>query len=150
MDAAPVPAFTPFRSGGGGFAYNETAFRHFLEIERRRARKSRRLLLLALVTAQGRTQRHRGFTAREAAAIFTALGAAARDIDLVGWFRENRVIAVLMAQPARPADNVHRIVAGRIERALQNHGGGLPPLRVRVVALRAQGDTRPTRASSFP
>ena len=135
MQTSPVPAFTPFRSGSTGFAYNETAFRHFIDLERQRAQQLRRLVLLVLVSVRGGTPHEATFAPVEASRVFAVLGAAARDVDLVGWFRENRVMAVLMVQPARPRDDVRRIVADRVARALHTKARSARPLRVRVVTL---------------
>ena len=138
MQTSPVPAFTPFRSGSTGFAYNQAAFRHFLDLERQRAQQLRRLLLLVLVNVRTETGQEATFAPTETSRVFAALGAAARDVDLVGWFRENRVMAVLMVQPSRPLDDVRRIVADRVTRALHSEFGSARPLRVRVVTLGGQ------------
>ena len=149
MQTSPVPAFTPFRSGSTGFAYNETAFRHFIDLERQRGRQLRRLVLLVLVSVRGSAGRGATFAPLETPRVFAALGAAARDVDLVGWFRENRVMAVLMVQPHRPVDGVRRIVADRVARALSSQIRSGRPLRVRVVTLTQPAATpRPASKSA--
>jgi hypothetical protein len=115
---------------------DEAAFRALLAIERERARRSARLLLLVLVT-MGRSP---GEGARmPAQAVFAALETAVREVDLVGWYRTGRVAAAVLVQRAEavPVDACERIrarvVAALRERVPRSAHGRL---RVRVVPLR--------------
>ena len=61
-----------------------------------------------------------------------------RDIDLTGWFRDQRVIGVALAPGPEPAANVAGLINHRIRQALAERipsAIGLT-LRVRVVRLR--------------
>src|SRR5688572_30946859 len=129
-----LPSHSGFSSGAAGQAYNQTAFRHFLAIERRRAERSGRPLLLVLVTLQQRTDRD-VLPAATAAAIFRGLGETVREVDFVGWFREGLVAGAVLTQGATAAEPTRAMVADRITRVLRDH---LPAslgrsVRVRVV-----------------
>lgn len=135
LDSAP--AFSRYRCGDLGLAYNELAFRHFLHIERRRAGRSSRSLLLVLVS-QRMLSDARLPLGDAATAVFSVLGACVREVDFVGWFREDRVAAaVITLTGAASAREVARQIRGRVSDRLH---GQLPPrhrdrLRIRVVEL---------------
>ncbi len=86
---------------GAAQAYNEEAFRYFLEIERKRSESSTRPLLLLLVDVRGADDVIDQATATQ---LFAGLAGCLRETDFVGWYRENLVIgAVLTQRPARTA-----------------------------------------------
>ena len=78
-----LPNYSGFRSGAAGQAYNQTAFRHFLAIERRRAERSGRPLFLVLVALSGSNVANQ-MNGATAGAIFHALGETVREVDFVG------------------------------------------------------------------
>ena len=129
-----LPSYSGFSSGAAGQAYNQTAFRHFLAIERRRAERSGRPLLLVLVGFRG--SRADGLTATIATAIFRGLGETVREVDFVGWFREGLVAGAVLTQGGgTAAEPTREMVTERVMRALRAH---LPAsqthnLRVRVI-----------------
>jgi hypothetical protein len=131
-----VPAYSAFECGSLGLAYNEVAFRHFLAIERRRAERARRGLLLMLVNLKMNQASRAPLGARMSGQIFKVLGACVREVDFVGWHREGKVAgAVIGLGPGAPAD-VTRLLAQRVRQALASQ---LPKdqqqLRVRIVRL---------------
>ena len=128
------PSYSGFASGAAGQAYNQTAFRHFLAIERRRAERAGRSLLLVLVAVRGSRADNR-LAGATAAAIFRGLGETVREVDFVGWFREGVIAGAVLTQGATAAEPTRAMVADRITRVLQAH---LPAslgrsVRVRVV-----------------
>ena len=137
MAVEPRPGYSGYASGERTQTYNQTAFRHLLTIERRRAARSMRSVLLVLVTLRGLGATAR-FTAMTAAAVFRGLGESVRDVDFVGWFREGRVAgAVLPDGVPTISDETRRSMAERIKRAIARR---LPAddsrrLRIRVVRL---------------
>ena len=143
MPADRLPGFTAFRCGHDGFAYNEAAFRHLLTIERHRARRSVRRLLLVLVTNRQPLPSGSMLTRRITSAVFEALGQCVREVDFVGWYREGAVPgAVLALNSGSPAD-VRQQVIDRVSRVL---GVRLSPqevtqLRVRVVSMGAETES---------
>jgi hypothetical protein len=129
-----LPSYSEFASGAAGQAYNQTAFRHFLAIERRRAERAGRPLLLVLVALRGNRGDNR-LAGATAAAVFRGLGETVREVDFVGWFREGMVAGAVLTQGATAAEPTRAMVADRITRVLRNH---LPAsagrsVRVRVV-----------------
>ena len=132
-----VPAYSQFRCGPSAHAYNETAFRHFLAIDRRRAERSRYSLLLVLVSSRRENAKSEPLNEATAAAVFASLGECVREVDFIGWYREGRVPAAVLAQGSQPSIDIRDRLAQRIVQALMKR---LPPhdaqrLRVRIVRL---------------
>jgi hypothetical protein len=137
MELLSTPGYTTFHGGVAGLAYNEAAFSHFLAIERRRAERSRRSVLLVLVSAQSQAGRPATLSQAAASELFARLGASVREVDFVGWYREGRVAAAVLTQQAPASSVVRDRVVSRVTAAvsapvLAAHGR----LRVRVVSLR--------------
>jgi hypothetical protein len=80
-----------------GEACNEEAFRHFLAIERKRARRSGRAFLLLLVRPTRRYAPEARLDSVVAERLFACLWLSLRETDQVGWFREGRVAGALLA-----------------------------------------------------
>jgi hypothetical protein len=100
-------------------AYNEDAFRYFLDMERRRAEISGRPLLLLLVDFKKHEHGDRPMPSATADRLFVALAACLRDTDFVGWYHEGRVIgAVLTQDTPSPDAGVVDMVARRVTDAL--------------------------------
>jgi hypothetical protein len=113
-----LPAYSEFASGPGSQAYNETTFRHFLAIERRRAECSMRSALLILVTIRRTPNTLPDGTA---AAIFRGLGDSIREVDFAGWFRQGRVVGALLAQSTSTAtDHARQLLADRVMQTLKH------------------------------
>jgi hypothetical protein len=104
MALQSAPAYSGFRSHQIGQAYNEAAFRYFLGVDRLRAERSRRPLILALASLREAPGRSALLTHDTAAVIFDGLAASVREVDFVGWFREGRVAGAVLAQGAGAAD----------------------------------------------
>lgn len=129
---APLPARS-FR------IYDQEAFRHFLALERRRAERSGRSLLLLRVSLKP----HRGKSVRlsptTADTVFSTLSLSVRDVDYVGWHRDGYVASAVLTQGARiPDPGVVRDISQRVVSVLNRD---LPPdvadcVRVRVRLLR--------------
>ena len=131
------PAFSEFRTGETRTAYNEAAFRHFLAVDRRRAERAKRSLLLILVKLRQDARPAAAFSDHTAVALFAGLGACTREVDFVGWYREGRVAAAVMTQGAYATPDVLRVVAERTRLALAarlsaDQAGNL---RLRVIRL---------------
>jgi hypothetical protein len=132
-----TPAYSAFRCGEQGFAYNEAAFKHFLGLERRRAHRSRRLLLLVLVKSRIRGRSRADLDPGSAALAFKAVGACVREVDFIGWYREGKVIGAVAPLSAGAAPDVARRLQARVDRMLKVEMGPeqVAGLRVRVVRL---------------
>jgi len=124
-------------------AYNEDAFRYFLAVERKRAERSSRSLLLLLVdkksTDSTPSDAMTGIEPSVASKLFSALSRSVRDVDFVGWYREPHVAGALLTQGADiPGDDAFQRIHERVNGALTDC---LPPhaasaLQVRVLQLR--------------
>ena len=136
MTPRSTPAYSGFRAGHIGQAYNEAGFRYFLTVDRRRAQRSQRPLYLVLASLRERSGTSAELTSHQTAAFFSALAASVREVDFVGWFREGRVPAAVLAQAAGaacdPAIISSRILA-TLKTSLPKHRAG--DARVRVVQM---------------
>ena len=137
MALESIPAYSGFRGGQIGRAYNEAAFRHFLAIERSRAERSRRPLFLALVTVRQGSGAHAKLPDDTAAALFRGLSECVREVDFVGWYKEGYAVGAVLAQAAKASAEVPPVIAQRLlavltKRVAADQSGNL---RVRVVRL---------------
>jgi hypothetical protein len=118
-------------------AYNESAFRYFLEIERRRAELSVRPLLLLLVKLK-RSDTNTAVSSPETfTKIFSVLSSSVREVDFIGWYREGVVAAAALAPTGQISETVRHHLSARVLRALRER---LSPdeaahVAVRVIAL---------------
>ena len=80
--------------------YGEEAFRYFLSLERKRAERSRRSLLLLMVTLTTDSNRGAGIPGVVSDKLFSALSLCVRDVDFIGWYRRDRVAAAVLTQGA--------------------------------------------------
>jgi hypothetical protein len=105
-----VPAYSEFPGGYALQIYNESAFRHFLTIEARRAKRSRRPFLMILVTIRCSDGSLAKLSDDIAAPLFGGLRASIREVDFVGWYREDFIPAAVLAQgPGASAAASNRI-----------------------------------------
>jgi hypothetical protein len=122
-----------------GQAYDEQAFRYFLDIECRRAARAHRPVLLLLLDAKEPAATGADMDPLLAGRLFSGLWRCLRETDVVGWYRESRVPGAILTQvedSLRP--EAIRDIRQRIHRTLCE---GLSPdlarrLRVRVYQLR--------------
>lgn len=130
-----TPGYVPLP---GAQVYNEAAFRRFLAADRARAVRLRRCLFLVLVSIRRQPGRSVRLPTVTATAVFRGLGASVREVDFVGWFREERVAAALLVQgPYSSSSSTAARIVARVRPAIE---GRLPAslvsgLRVRVVRL---------------
>jgi hypothetical protein len=130
-----------------GQAYNEEAFRYFLDIERKRAARAHRSVVLLLPDLRQLPAGAAPIDPFLAAKLFSGLWLCLRETDVVGWFREDRIAGAVLTQlDSELGLNVSQAIRQRVRGAI---GNGLPPqiasrLRVRVYQLRP----RPERLTS--
>jgi hypothetical protein len=124
--------------GRFGQAYNEEAFRYFLLLERKRAERAHRpvlLLLLDLREPPGRVRIDPALAAK----LFSCLWRCLRETDVVGWCRENRVVGAVLTQvdDVVPPE-VTAVIRQRVGEVLRQGFSAevARPLRVRVYRLR--------------
>jgi len=127
---------------GGGQAYHEEAFHHFLEMERKRAEASNRPFLLLLVDFKRRVGPNTLIGAVSDSTVFSALSGCLRETDFVGWYRDGRVVGAVLTQHGEPeSDDIPELVRKRVSEELERQ---LPfsvvrELQVRVYQLSPNG-----------
>jgi hypothetical protein len=105
--------------GRWGQAYNEEAFHYFLALERSRAERSRRPVLLLLVDLPGQAGGSAPMARRVVRGLFAGLCGSLRETDVVGWYREELVAgAVLSEGRDRWRADVAGVVGERVMKAL--------------------------------
>jgi hypothetical protein len=137
MAIESIPAPSGFRVGSSGQAYNEAAFRYFLDADRRRVDRSERSIVLVLVSVRREPGRSAHLNAAAASALFAGLAASVREVDFVGWYREGRLAGAVLPQPPGAPRELRDVIAKRI---LTSLGKFMPAedarhLHVRVVHL---------------
>jgi hypothetical protein len=138
--AANRRAYGVALEGRFGQAYNEQAFRYFLEIERKRAARGKRPVLLLLLNLK-KPRHDTRIDPALAMKVFSCLWSTLRETDVVGWYREERMIgAVLTGADGACGQEVTKVIRQRIGEALS--AVLLPDaahlLRVRVYRCRPQ------------
>ena len=103
--------------------YNEPAFRYFLDLERKRARRTGRSLLLLLVHIDHLLPvgdgPGRDIVARR---LFLSLRRSVRNVDFIGWFRTGRVAGAALTECARLDPEMRRAIRRRVGHALRPLG----------------------------
>ncbi len=118
---------------GDAGVYNEEAFRYLLDIERKRFEASLQPFVLVLVDLARQAGHSDRMAGPVASTIFSALTCTLRDTDVIGWYREDRVIgAVLTHLGDAPVADITRQMSARITRALDAHLPGDVGRRVKV------------------
>jgi hypothetical protein len=120
-------------------AYNEEAFRHFLSVERRRAERSGRSLLLLLVEIDANHVGDARMQSTVARRVLTTLQGCVREVDFIGWYRAGRVIGAVLTQgPDVPTSETSRQIGERVAEALGDQISGKlkRSIQVRVLQLR--------------
>lgn len=127
-----------------GQAYNEETFRYFLSVERKRAAQSHRSFLLVLVTLKKPRGTYDRISRIVAAGIFSGLALSVREVDFIGWFRQERVAAAVLTQGAdAPASDGLGAIVQRISETLSGHvpADVAQDLQVRVLQLRPRRES---------
>jgi hypothetical protein len=141
-------AWRPARGARGGHAYEQTAFRRLLALERVRSRRAGVPLLLLLVEVRSRRDAGGVLGPASVARLFGALAGCLRETDVVGWYRRARVAgAVLTELGDAPVDDVSQLLTARVARALAE---GLPASVAYHVAIRLYRRPRPTVSMPAP
>lgn len=118
---------------GDAAVYNEEAFRYLLDIERKRFEASLEPFVLVLVDLARQAGHSDRMPGAVASTIFATLTCTLRDTDVIGWYREDRVIgAVLTHLGDAPVADTTRQMSARITRALGGHLPGEIGRRVKV------------------
>jgi len=100
-------------------ALNEDAFKRVIAIERKRTERSQSPFVLMLLEVTNHQNLDR--TKRALDCIMTALLAACRDTDLVGWYAENSVIGVMFTGlVVKDRHSILSAILNRVSETLRN------------------------------
>ena len=118
-----------------GCVHNQEAVRLFLEVERARAARQRHPVMVAVVSMRpGRLP----WGDDVATGIFVALWKGLREVDVVGWLREQRTAgAVLTAGAQPPTPLAARAIARRLRDTIRQCTSAqvAESVRVRVIQV---------------
>ena len=131
-----VPAYSDFRGGIALQIYNEAAFRHFLTIEARRAKRSMRPLLMILVTIRWSDGALAKLSEDTAASLFGGLRASIREVDFVGWYREDFIAGAVLAQGPGTSNAVSDRITERLLPEIRKQLSAERAMNVRVRTIR--------------
>jgi hypothetical protein len=105
--------------GGPVRAYGEGAFRFLLAVERKRAERSGRPLLVVIV--RNRDPRARGSISPSLAhKVFAALALCTRETDFIGWYRDGQTAAAVLTQRADQSPDVLQRIRDRVADAVRD------------------------------
>ena len=137
MTLDSIPAHSAFSGGPFGQAYNEAAFKYFLDVDRRRVQRCERSILLVLVSVREQAGRSAQLTDELASQLFAGLSASVREVDFVGWHRQGRVVGAVLPQAVNASDELRNVIANRVLTSLKKTlpSNRAADLRVRVVVL---------------
>jgi len=116
-----------------GEPYDAPLFQHFLALERKRADKAKRPLLVAAVSLQGDGALQR-LSPQAAERVFAGLALCVREVDFIGWLHQDFVAAAVLVQ----SDALEDVMSGIEDRVTRAVRGQLPAdvhcaLHVRVM-----------------
>lgn len=127
-----------------GLAYDESAFKYLLAIERKRAARAQRSLLVLLVKLTPERDGDR-ISRRVASRLFEGLSTALREVDFVGWYSTDRVIGavlpVVKAKEERLTTDAFAALVERVATELTRHMAADvgSRLQIRPLLLRPAG-----------
>jgi hypothetical protein len=118
-DAAPVNGYGLALADERTHAYNEEAFRYFLEIERKRSELSQHPFLLLLIDLK-KDAAYGDHIDGVAGKLFAALALCVRDTDFIGWYRNGRVAGAVLTQHGDAgAHDIPEVVGQRVSASLR-------------------------------
>jgi len=137
MAIESIPAYSRLRGSSAGHVYNEAAFHYFLAADRSRVQRSPRSMVLVLLSLRLSPGRSEVLTDSIASTLFTGLVGCVREVDFVGWYRQDRVAGAVLPQGTVSSAELRSQILKRILTSLKT---SLPAhatrhLHVRVVRL---------------
>lgn len=119
--------------------YSEEAFRYFLGLERKRAERSGRSLLLLLVNLTTDEDGGQAIPAAISSKFFSGLSLCVRDVDFIGWYRHGCVAGAVLTQGAdSPALEASEKITQRVTELLRNRLPAPVAARLQVRVLQAR------------
>lgn len=126
-DAEPVYASGTCTCGMAHPAgvYNEEAFHYLLAVEYKRFGRSHRPFVVALIEEAAVPSELSRIRPAVSAKIFAALAHSLRETDVIGWYREGRVVGALLTHLGdAPLAEVSRLMSDKISAALHEELSG--------------------------
>jgi hypothetical protein len=121
LDREPASCGCGFATDDSERAYNEEAFRYFLELESKRSEISNRPFLLLLVDLHKPSTGPVAIVPSSAREIFSALSVCVRETDFVGWYRTRSVVGAVLTQHQDPRSGcLQETASRRIEQLLRD------------------------------
>jgi hypothetical protein len=109
--------------------YNEEAFHYLLSVEYKRFARSQRPFMLALIEEPEPPRIAPAVSTK----VFAALAHSLRETDVIGWYREDRVVGALLTHLGdSPLDDVSQLMTDKITRALNEGVSGRSADRLAV------------------
>lgn len=133
MALESIPAYSRLRGSPDGHVYNEAAFKYFLAADRWRVQRSPRSMVLVLVSLRPSPGRSELLTDSVASTLFTGLASCVREVDFVGWYRQDRVAGAVLPQGAVSSSELRGLILKRILTSLKN---SLPADATRLLHVR--------------
>ncbi len=132
-----VPDYSGFQGGSTGQAYNEAAFKYFLDVDRKRVQRSARSIVLVLVSVRPKAGRNAELPDEVAASVFAGMATGIREVDFLGWYRHRRIVGAVMPQAGSVSSELRQLIANRILSSLKRflRADVAAQLHVRVVRL---------------
>jgi hypothetical protein len=104
---------------GNTSVYNEEAFRYLLDIERKRFEVFSQPFVLVLTDFARQAGHSDAIPAGVSSRIFSTLASTLRDTDVIGWYREERVIGTILTHLGdAPLGETTKQMSARVKRAL--------------------------------
>ena len=99
--------------------YNEEAFQYLLAVEYKRFARSQQPFVLALIEEAAVAPEPPRMAPAVSTQVLTALAHSLRETDVIGWYREGRVVGALLTHLGdRPLAEVSRLMSEKITRAI--------------------------------
>jgi len=122
-------------------AYNEEAFRYFLDVERRRSEISNQPFVLVLLTLRTPLVPNDGQPHSET--LLAGLSHVVRETDFIGWFRDRSIAGAVLTQHSETAgSNVTGAIRRRVVQVLGDRLPSALAHRVRVRVYQLPGANR--------
>lgn len=100
--------------GGDHFFYDKSQFHHLLHVEKIRAERSQKPLLLMLLDIS--TIMNNGAASDTPAKITSALSPSLREVDIRGWYNKNQTIGVIFTEISSIDSNAIEVIIRKIHR----------------------------------
>ena len=133
MALESIPAYSRLRASSVGHVYNQAAFHYFLAADRVRVQRSRRSMILLLVSLRPSPGRSEPLSDAIASTLFAGLTACVREIDFIGWYRQDCVAGAVLPLGAVSTSALRTLILNRILTSLKR---SLPADAARHLHLR--------------